>query len=117
MADSQHDVFSHWVVHKKVLHACKLCLAMLSEAMSYCLDMRSVTVQSRLDSEMLACTAVDTVGSASMPGNVAGIVKVVSQVRSIAQLLCCAGAAHRGIEGPLTHQITILCMHSDAPTF
>ena len=64
-------------------------------------------------SEMLACTAMDTVGSAAMPGNVAGIVKVVSQVRGIAQLLCCAGAAHRGIEGPLPHQTTIFCMRSN----
>lgn len=59
--------------------------------------------------QLLTCTTVNAVGSGAMPGNVAVIIKVVSKVWGIAQLLCCTGAAHRGIEGPLPYQVTILC--------
>ena len=58
---------------------------------------------------MLTCTTVDAVGSAPMPGNVAVIIKVLSKVRCIAQLLCCTGTAHRSIKGPLLYQFSILC--------
>lgn len=58
---------------------------------------------------VFTCTAMNAVSSHTMPGDAAIIVKVVSKVGSIAQLLCGARAANRSIERPLLHQITILC--------